>query len=366
MKYKKPDGKDNRLSFGKYPDVSLEQARQYRDKARKLIANGADPSEEKKAQKASKRGSTANSFEVIAREWYSRNLPTWAERTAKRIIEQLKNDIFPWIGGRPIAEITASEYLSVFRRIEERGALESAHRARGLCGQIMRYAIATSRAENDPTAFLRGALPPVRTRHLAAITEPKQAAELLRMIDGYSGTFAVACALKIAPYVFVRPGELRHAKWADIDFDKGEWNYFVTKTKTQHIVPLAKQAITILQELHPLTGHCRYVFPSPRTGERPMSDNAILSAFRRMGIPKEEMTGHGFRAMARTILDEVLGQRVDLIEHQLAHAVRDPNGRAYNRTAHLPERKRMMQLWADYLDELKAGGKVLQLQVNVA
>ena len=219
----------------------------------------------------------------------------------------------------------------------------------------------TERAERDITHDLRGALQPAKSAHFASVTEPKKVAELLRAMDSYEGTLTVRCALRLAPFVFVRPGELRHAEWADIDLDTGEWRYTVTKTDTQHIVPLASQAMEILRELHPLTGRGRYVFPSARSAERPMSNNAILAAMRRMGIGKEEMSGHGFRAMARTILDEVLGFRPDYIEHQLAHAVRDPNGRAYNRTAHLPERRKMMQEWADYLDKLKAGAEVIPI-----
>ena len=246
------------------------------------------------------------------------------------------------------------------------GALETAHRALGNCGQVFRYAIATGRGERDPSADLRGALPPARGEHFAAITEPKQAAILLRTLDGYEGTLTVACALRLASLVFVRPGELRKAEWADIDLDAAEWRYTITKTKTAHIVPLATQAVAILREVHALTGQGRYVFPGARTNGRPMSDNAILAAMRRMGIGKDEMSGHGFRAMARTILDEVLGFRPELIEHQLAHAVKDPNGRAYNRTAHLPERRKMMQAWADYLDDLKAGASVTPLHGKAA
>lgn len=226
----------------------------------------------------------------------------------------------------------------------------------------MRYAVATGRAQRDPTGDLRGALPPVKAEHFAAVTDPARVGELLRTLDGYRGTLTVVCALRLAPLVFVRPGELRQARWADFDLDTAEWRYTVTKTGTQHIVPLATQAVAILRELHPLTGEGEYVFPSARTASRPMSDNAILAAMRRVGIPKNEMSGHGFRAMARTILDEVLSVRPDLIEHQLAHAVRDPNGRAYNRTAHLPERRAMMQQWADYLDRLKAGADVIPLR----
>ncbi len=223
----------------------------------------------------------------------------------------------------------------------------------GNCGQVFRYAIATGRAERDPSQDLKGALPPVKGAHFAAQTTPESFSKLLKVIDGYEGTLIVRCALRLAPLVFVRPGELRNAEWADIDIDNAEWRYIVTKTDTPHIVPLSKQAIAILQELHPLTGSGRYLFPSARSINRPMSDNAILAALRRLGVSKEEATGHGFRATARTLLDEVLGVRPDFIEHQLAHAVRDPNGRAYNRTAYLPERKKMMQDWADYLDSIK-------------
>lgn len=357
--YYRFDGKQKTLALGKYPDVSLEQARQRRDEARKLIANDKDPVEIKKAQKAARKEATANSFEVIAWEWFNQQKDTWTASHANRTIERLRRNVFPFIGHKPISQLSSSEYLAVFRKIEERGIIETAHRIKNVCGQIHRYAIATGRAENDPIQALTGALKPARQKHLAAVTEPKQVAELLRMINGYTGSFIVASAMKIAPYVFVRPGELRQAKWADIDLEAAEWRYTIDKTKTNHIVPLAEQVIEILKELHPLTGHGERVFPSERGGGRAMSDNTINAAFRRMGIGKDEMTAHGFRAMARTILDEVLGERIDLIEHQLAHSVRDALGRAYNRTAHLPERKRMMQRWADYLDELKTGAKII-------
>lgn len=360
------DGKEKRLSLGVYPDVSLKDARDRRDASRKLLSDGVDPSENRKAQKATKQERAANSFEVVAREWYEKHAPNWVDHHGDRIIRRFERDIFPWIGGKPIADVTAPELLAVVRRIESRGALETAHRALGNCGQVFRYAVATGRATRDPSGDLRGALPPVKGEHFAAVTEPQRAAELLRTLGGYQGTFTVACALKLAPLVFVRPGELRRAEWADIDLDAAEWRYTVTKTDTAHIVPLATQAVAILRELHALTGSGRYVFPGARTNGRPMSDNAILAALRRTGIGKDEMSGHGFRAMARTILDEVLGVRPDLIEHQLAHAVRDPNGRAYNRTAHLPERRKMMQKWADYLDKLKAGAEVIPLHGNAA
>jgi len=358
------DNKEKRISLGVYPDISLKDARDRRDEARKLLANGVDPSENRKAIKSTRMDRAANSFEVVGREWFVKYSPTWASNHGDRIIRRFERDIFPWIGGRPIAEITAPELLSVIRRIESRGALETAHRALSNCSQVFRYAVATGRAERDPSGDLRGALPPVKGTHFAATTEPKRVAEILRAMDGYEGTLTVRCALRLAPLVFVRPGELRNAEWANIDFEAAEWRYLVTKTNTQHIVPLSRQAVEILLELQPLTCNSRFVFPSARSHHRPMSDNAILAAMRRLGIDKEEMSGHGFRAVARTILDEVLGVRPDFIEHQLAHAVRDPNGRAYNRTAHLPERRKMMQQWADYLDKLKVGAEIIPIHKN--
>jgi integrase len=351
------DGKEKLLSLGVYPDVGLKDARSRRDAARKLLAEGIDPGEDRKAQKAGKRDRAANSFEVVAREWYEKFSPSWVKLHRERVLRRFERDIFPWIGGKPIANVTAQELLAVVRRIEGRGSLDTAHRALGDCRQVFRYAVATGRCTRDPSGDLRGALPPANGGHFPAVTEPAQVGGLLRALAGYQGTFAVACALRIAPYVFVRPGELRKAEWADIDLDAAEWRYTVTKTDTAHIVPLATQVAAILRELHALTGAGRYVFPGARSHKRPMSDNAILAAMRRMGISKDEMSGHGFRAMARTILDEVLGVRPDFIEQQLAHAVKDPNGRAYNRTTYLPERREMMQQWADYLDKLKAGAE---------
>jgi integrase len=353
------DGKEKLLALGSYPEVSLLNARQRRDEARRQLANGIDPGAVRKAQKQANVQET-ETFEVIAREWHGRFISTWTEGHAETIMSRLERDLFPWIGKRPIAEIKAPELLTVLRRVESRGALESAHRIRTICGQVFRYAVATGRAERDPSADLKGALPQPQEKHRAAITEPKEVAALLRAIETYEGSFIVKCALKFAPLVFVRPGELRHAEWEEINLENAEWNIPGSKMKMKepHLVPLSKQAIEILTELKKLTGSGRYVFPG-RTSQRPMSDNAILAALRNMGYPKEEMSGHGFRAMARTILDEVLQVRPDFIEHQLAHAVRDPNGRAYNRTAHLNERRKMMQQWADYLEQLKIGAKVL-------
>ena len=354
-------GKEKRLSLGVYPDVSLKDARDSREECRKMLASGVDPSENRKARKSASSDRASNSFEVVTREWFAKFSSGWAASHSGRILEFFERDVFPWLGDRAISDVTAKDLLGVIRRIEGRGALDTAHRARGRCGQVLRYAVATGRCDRDPSVDLRGALPAAKGGHFAATTEPAKLAGILRAMDGYQGEVTVRCALRLAPLVFVRPGELRAAKWKDIDFDAAEWRYVVTKTKVAHIVPLSRQAITILRELEPLTSNGAYVFPGARTRLRPMSDNAILAAMRRMGIGKEEMSGHGFRAVARTILDEVLGFRPDYIEHQLAHAVRDPNGRAYNRTAHLAERKKMMQEWADYLDKLKAGAAIVSL-----
>ena len=354
------EGKAKTLAFGTYPAISLAGARMQRDEARKQLAHGIDPGAVKKAKRQAATEET-ETFEVIAREWHTKFTPTWTLGHAKTIMSRLERDLFPWMGKRPILEIKAPELLAALRRVEARGALESAHRIRTIAGQVFRYAVATGRAERDPSADLRGALPQPNKKHLAAITDPKAVAPLLRAIDGYKGTFAVKCALRLAPLLFVRPGELRHAEWIEIDLVKAVWNIPAHKMKMNldHIVPLCRQAIEILTELKQLTGEGRYVFPSARSVLRPMSENAILAALRGLGYDKDTMSGHGFRAMARTILDEVLKVRVDFIEHQLAHAVRDPNGRAYNRTHHLPERQDMMQFWGDYLDGVKVGAEVI-------
>jgi len=354
------NNKEKKLAFGSYPEISLQNARQRREEARGLVANGVDPDAVRKAQKQANTEET-ETFEVIAREWHAKFTPTWTAGHATTIISRLERDLFPWIGKRPINQVKAPELLAVLRRVESRGALESAHRIRTIAGQVFRYAVATGRAERDPAADLKGALPQPAERHRAAITDPKEVAPLLRALDGYQGHFVVKCALRLAPMFFVRPGELRHAEWAEVDLDEAVWCIPADKMKMKqaHIVPLCRQAVEILTELKEVTGSGKYVFPSGRSFARPMSENAILAALRRMGYDNSTMSGHGFRAMARTILDEVLHIRPDYIEHQLAHAVRDPNGRAYNRTAHLEERRKMMQTWADYLDKLKAGAEVI-------
>jgi len=371
------EGKRKTLALGVYPEIPLRGyfmedgnpeswingARDLLENARRTLAQGIDPGQQKKAQR---RCNTAeNSFETVAREWYEKFLPTWTPGHAATIISRLERDVFPWLGPCPVHEITAPEVLRVLRRVESRGALESAHRIKTVCGQVFRYAVATGRADRDPaTADLKGALPAATVKHQAAITEPGKFADLLKAIDCYEGGLVVRCALQFQALTFVRPGELRNAQWSEIDLEAEQWNIPGEKMKLKqpHIVPLSAQALHILKELEPLTGRGPYVFPNERTLARPMSNNAVLVALRTMGYSKEQMSGHGFRAAARTMLDEVLQQRVDLIEHQLAHAVRDPNGRAYNRTAHLEARRVMMQLWADYLDGLRADKKVLPLK----
>ena len=358
--------KQKLLSFGTYPEISLADARQRRDDARKLLANGVDPYVNRKAVKSAKDDALANSFEVIAREWHENQKIEWSAEHAVNIMNRMEKDIFPWIGKKPILEVTAKDVKSILDRVRSRGVIETARRVRTIVGQVFTYAVSTDRANYDVAAGLKGYLPSTgkTKKHMAAITDPKELAPLLRAIDGYQGSFVARCALRLAPLLFVRPGELRQAEWSEIDLEAGEWNIPAAKMKMRqpHLVPLSRQAIEILTDIKPLTGHSKYVFPSTRTNTRCMSDNTINAAFRRMGFDGDTITGHGFRATARTILDEVLQVRVDFIEHQLAHTVRDPNGRAYNRTAHLAERRKMMELWADYLDGLKTGAKVIPLR----
>ncbi len=350
------------LALGSYPDVSLSHARDKRDKARSLLASDPpiDPSENRKAEKSSKLLSSENSFEVIAREWWQTHMKNKAASHKDKVIRRFELYLFPWIGSKPIADITAPQMLQVVKRIETLNKLETAHRALQTAGQVFRYAVQTGRAIRDVTVDLKGALPPTSIKHMAAFTDPKQIAELLRAIDGFGGTLTVQCALKLSPLVFVRPNELRQAKWRDIDLDAGEWRYLVSKTKTDHLVPLSTQAIDILRTIHPLSGHGEYVFQGGHSPLRPMSEAAVNAALKRMGYDTQsEITGHGFRAMARTILHERLNIDPHIIEHQLAHKVPDALGAAYNRTKFIEQRKVMMQQWADYLDELKASAKVV-------
>lgn len=358
-------GKEKLLSMGTYPDTPLKAARDRRDRARTLLQEGVDPSEARRAEKASRSQGVLNGFEAVAREWHATiHVEKVSAGHAARTLIRLEQDVFPWLGGVPVGEIKAPQLLQAVRRIEARGAIETAHRALQSCGQVFRYAIATGRAERDPTPDLRGALKPVLVQHMPAITDPKRVGDLLRAIESYKGMPVTRAALRLAPLVFVRPGELRKAEWAEFDLDAAEWRIPAARMKrtkqeklsgAAHFVPLSRQALATLRELQPLTGHTRYLFPSPRTRERPMSDNGVLSALRRMGFPSDEMTGHGFRAMARTLLAERLNVDEAVIEAQLAHAVKDSLGRAYNRTEFLEQRRKMLQMWADYLDKLRDG-----------
>ncbi len=347
-------GKRKTLALGVYPDTSLKQAREKRDEARRLIAEDIDPGEHRKVTKATSKLNAANSFEAVSQEWFAKYKPTWSEGHATRIIRRLERDIFPWLGSRPIADITAPELLATLQRIEKRDAIETAHRAMQNCGQVFRYAVATGRAERNPAADLVGAIAPAIKTSFPTITDPSKIAELLRAIDGYRGTFATQCALKLAPLVFVRPGELRQAEWKEIDLDNAMWVIPAERMKMRekHFVPLSHQAVTILAELQALTGRNKYVFPGARTNGRPMSDNTVNAALRRLGYSKEDMTGHGFRHMASTLLNEQ-GWNRDAIERQMAHAERNSIRATYNYAEYLPERTKMMQAWADYLDSLK-------------
>jgi len=366
------DGREKLLSMGTYPDTGLKAAREKRDHARELVEQGVDPSVARRAEKQSRELEATNSFEAVAREWHTTvHVAKVSAGHAARTLIRLEQDVFPWLGSQTIGDIKAPQVLQTMRRIESRGAIETAHRALQACGQVFRYAIATGRAERDPTPDLRGALKPVLVRHMAAITDPQRVGELLRAIEDYKGMPITRAALQLAPLVFVRPGELRKAEWSEVDLDARQWRIPAARMKrtkqdklsgTAHVVPLSRQAAGILRDLEPLTGHGRFVFPSPRTGERPMSDNGVLSALRRMGFPKDEMTGHGFRAMARTLLAERLGIDEAVIEAQLAHQVKDVLGRAYNRTEFVEQRRRMLQTWADYLDKLRQGADVVPLK----
>ncbi|MDN2695962.1 integrase arm-type DNA-binding domain-containing protein [Janthinobacterium sp. SUN073] len=351
------------LALGVYPAVSLATARKRRDEARELLAGGIDPGQAKRDDQHAKTAAASHTFEAIARQWLRKTKAERAESTQQKNTSWLEKNIFPEIGAMPIASIKPRDVLAALRKIEARGAIESAHKIKQLCGQVFRFAVASDLAERDVTADLRDALAAVPGTHYAAITEPKQAGGLLRAIFDYNGHPYAVAALKLAPLLFVRPGELRAAEWAEIDLDDALWRIPAIKMKMNldHLVPLSSQAVALLRGVHAMSGTGRYVFPSIRTQERCMSDNTVNAALRGMGYPKEAMTGHGFRAMARTIMDEVLGERVDLIEHQLAHAVKDVNGRAYNRTSHLPARREMMQRWADYLDKLRVGADVVTL-----
>jgi len=348
-------GKRKTLALGVYPDVPLAKARKKRDEARQLLADEQDPAVHKRAAKLALETSTQNTFEKVAESWLVTTAKERKKITQDKITNWLAKDIYPYIGKMPISSIGPRDVLTVARKMEERGVNDSARRLVQICGQVFRYAVAEGSAERDVTVDIKGALQKAEKKHFAAITDSAQLAQLLRAIDGYSGHIYASTALKLTPQVFLRPGELRHGEWQEIDFANSEWRISANKMKMDidHIIPLSTQSLSLLRDIHKLTGHGKYIFPSIRTGERPMSENTINAALRALGYDGKTQTAHGFRATARTILDEILGERVDLIEHQLAHAVKDANGRAYNRTAHLPARRAMMQRWSDYLDDIK-------------
>ncbi len=355
------NGKRKTLSLGVYPDVKLKKARKRRDEARDQIADGLDPSKARKEKKAAHED--ADTFKTVAEEWRKKYSPKWTPTYAEDIYARLSKYVYPWLGNNTVDAITPSDLLRVLRRVEDKGALETAHKLRRHCGQIFRYAIVTGRADRDPSQDLKGALTPVKTRHFASITDPKKIGELLRAIDRYKGNIVTRCALKFAPLVFVRPGELRKAEWEEIDLDSAEWRIPADKMKMDrpHVVPLSIQALEILKELQPLTGAWRYVFPSVRTRHRPMSENTLNNALGNMGYSGNDMVAHGFRSMASTRLNE-MGWNRDAIERQLAHVEGNAVRAAYNYAEHLEERQRMLQAWADYLDGLRSGAEVVALR----
>ena len=347
-------GKRKTFAYGVYPDVTLKQVREWHTDYRRILAQGIDPNEYKNQEKRKQKALTENMFEVVAREWYSKQVPTWTAKHAETVIGRMENKVFPWLGDKEIAAVDAPMLLEVLRRIENGGAIETAHRVKQICGQIFRYAIATGRADRDPSADLKGALTPVKPKAMATITDPKKVGCLLRAIYGYHGNLVTRCALKFAPLTFVRPGELRHAEWEEIDVEGGIWKIPASKMKMDrpHIVPLSRQVVEMIEEIRPLTGEGKYVFPSLRSVVKPMSNNTVNAALRGMGYSKEQITGHGFRGMASTLLYEN-GWLGDAIELQLAHAEGNSVKASYNHAQHLPERKKMMQWWADYLDGLR-------------
>lgn len=355
LRYRRPaDNKADIFTLGSYPQVTLKQAREKKDQARALLSEGVDPKQNQKARLA-ERANLGATFGEIATEWFDTVQPNWSETHTERTSNLLKNHLFPDLGTRPIAEITPPELLSVLKKMQAKGILDSTQRAKQTAGQVFRYAIQTGRLSSDPSRDLTGALTPPKTKHFAALTDPKEVANLLLAMDVYDGTPSVKAALKLSALLFQRPGEIRNMKWNQVDWESCEWRFTVSKTNTPHIVPLAKQALAILNELKEIAIKSEYVFPSARGASRPLSENGVRVALRSMGYTNEQMTAHGFRAMSRTLLDEVLGFAPELIEHQMAHTVKDPLGRAYNRTKHLPQRKEMMQRWADYLDQLREG-----------
>lgn len=363
------DGRHKTLALGIYPEVSLAEARELCADARKLLRAGVDPrAPVVDPYEQQRRQDAQNTFRALALLWLAKMDASRSTATQDKVLAWLEHDVFPYIGSLPVSSIKPRDVLGVVQRVEARGAVDSAHRIKQLCGQVLRHGVAIGWSERDVTPDLKGALIAVPRTNFAAITEPKELAVLLRAIYAYNGHIVAVSALKLAPLVFVRPGELRAAEWREFDLDGAAWRIPAAKMKMrmEHMVPLSTQALEILRQLRRITGQGKYVFPSLRTEQACMSENTINAALRGMGFAKEVMTAHGFRATARTIMDEVLGERVDLIEHQLAHRVIDPNGRAYNRTAHLPARAAMMQRWADYLDKLRTGAGVIPLRAVAA
>jgi integrase len=356
------DGKEKLLALGTYPELSLAAARKKAVTAREQIAQGADPGEQKRVEKHAKRIAASNTFEVVARAWMEHRQSTVEQAQYDKTLARFESDVLPWLGKKPITKIDAPLVLSVLKRVDERGARYTAHRVRSEISRVFRYGITQGYCTADPARDLIGAIPPAVETHFASIVESKEVGAMLRAFDAFNGTFIVQSALRLAPMLFVRPGELRQAEWSQFDLDKAEWRYLVSKTKTEHLVPLSSQAVAIFRQLHALTGKGRYVFPGARSTTRPMSDAAVNAALRRLGYDtRTEITGHGFRAMARTILHEELHQKPEVIEHQLAHSVPDNLGTAYNRTKFIKDRKLMMQTWSDHLDKLKAGAEIVQL-----
>jgi len=346
-------GKQKTLAIGVYPDISLKKAREKHQEARQNLTNHIDPNIYKKAKRISDQDMQFNSFKVIALEWLQKR-GTKSDGGDKRLIRLLQKDLFPYIGSLPVSQVTSPDLLRALRRIEHRGAVNTAHRAPQIAGMVFRYAVATGRAERDPSFDLKGALAQPTKTHFKSITEPAEVGPLIAAINNYQATPVVMAALRLTPLLFCRPGELRHLEWKEVNFDEARIELPASKMKTRepHIIPLATQAMEILKELQLITGRSKFVFPSARGNSRPLSENGVRTALRTLGYKNEQISPHGFRAMARTILDEILNFPVDWIEHQLAHSVKDANGRAYNRTKHLEQRRGMMQTWADYLDQL--------------
>lgn len=347
-------GREGRLSVGLYPAVSLKAARDRRDEIRYQIAQGIDPSEARKADKAKAQGT--NTFRAVAEEWIREQSGIWKPSHAKRISHRFEKDVFPWLGDQPMDTIEPPELLKTIRRIQSRGAEDWARRTLQSCGQVFRFGVVTGRCQRDISADLKGALPPRKTKHHACVTDPRDAGRLLQAIWGYEGTFVVQTALKLAPYLFLRPGEIRHCEWSEIDLERREWRIPASKMKMEvmHLVPLAPQVVGLFEELRPLTGSGRYAFPNRRSKDRPMSENTLNAALRYLGIGRDEMCSHGFRGMASTMLNEA-GWKSDVIEKQLAHCEQNTVRASYNHAQHLPERRQLMNWWADYLDSLRTG-----------